>query len=143
MGERRARTPGSGESLTLTLVRMSVMGDGRCDLLCVDLERAGAVRAGLLDEGAARRAAVLGAALGDPTRLRVAAALAAGEELCVCDLAWITGRSDKLVSHHVRVLRAAGLAASRRAGKIVFYRLTVAGSSLLEAMLEPQHVAVR
>ena len=47
-------------------------------------------------------------ALGDPTRLRLALALAEGHELCVCDLAWIVGRSDKLVLHHVRTLRNRG-----------------------------------
>jgi ArsR family transcriptional regulator, lead/cadmium/zinc/bismuth-responsive transcriptional repressor len=82
------------------------------------------------------------AALADPTRLRVAAALAGGEELCVCDLAWIVARSGKLVSHHVRALRAAGLAEHRRDGKVVYYRLTAAGSSLLGAVLAGGMVAV-
>jgi DNA-binding transcriptional ArsR family regulator len=42
-------------------------------------------------------------------------------------------RSDKLVSHHVRVLRSAGLVQSRRDGKMVLYRLTLRGERLLEA----------
>src|SRR5437867_10042412 len=50
-------------------------------------------------------------------------ALARGGELCVCDLAWIVGRAQNLVSHHLRTLRAEGLAESRRAGKFVFSRL--------------------
>lgn len=54
-------------------------------------------------------------------------------ELCVCDLAWVCERSDKLVSHHVRVLRSAGLVQSRRDGKMVLYRLTLRGERLLEA----------
>lgn len=74
-------------------------------------------------------------ALGDPTRLGVAVALRDGGELCVCDLAWVTGRSDKLVSHHARVLRAAGLVSSRREGKMVIYSLTGAGLALLESVL--------
>ncbi len=65
----------------------------------------------------------------------VAAALHDGDELCVCDLAWVTGRSDKLVSHHARALRSAGLAESRREGKMVLYALTNAGRELLEAVL--------
>lgn len=72
-------------------------------------------------------------ALGDPTRLRIAAALQLGEELCVCDLAWITELSQNLVSHHCRGLRTAGLAASRRDGKLVINRLTDAGVQLLTA----------
>jgi DNA-binding transcriptional ArsR family regulator len=84
----------------------------------------------LLEE-AARRAG----ALADPTRLAVAAALRDGDELCVCDLAWVVGRSDKLVSHHARVLRGAGLVTSRREGKMVIYSLTDAGRALLGSVL--------
>jgi DNA-binding transcriptional ArsR family regulator len=87
-----------------------------------------------------RDAALIGAAgaakaLADSTRLTVAAALRDGGELCVCDLAWVTERSDKLVSHHVRRLRAAGLVRSRREGKMVMYELTEVGAALLRAVL--------
>lgn len=67
-------------------------------------------------------------------------ALRDGEELCVCDLAWVTERSDKLVSHHARVLRGAGLVRSRREGKMVMYSLTDAGRTLLGSIL-PARVA--
>jgi DNA-binding transcriptional ArsR family regulator len=63
-------------------------------------------------------------ALGDPTRLTLAAALAQADELSVCDLAWIAERSQNLVSHHLRALRAAGLVESHREGKMVMYALT-------------------
>lgn len=106
-----------------------------CDLLCLDLPRAAVVRASQPGAAALRGAADRAKALGDPTRLVVASALAEGGELCVCDLAWVTGRSDKLVSHHVRTLRAAGLAESRRDGKMVLYALTEAGRELLAAVL--------
>jgi DNA-binding transcriptional ArsR family regulator len=86
----------------------------------------------MLDDARASELATRAAALGDATRLRVALALAAGGELCVCDLAWITGRAENLISHHVRVLRGAGVAASRRQGKMVLYRLTEPGAALLE-----------
>jgi DNA-binding transcriptional ArsR family regulator len=112
----------------------------RCDLLCLDLPRAEQVRRSLarLDlNGPAASAR----ALADPTRLRLAAALAATDELCVCDLAWIAERSDTLVSHHVRLLRDAGVAESRRDGKVVFYRLTETGRHLLE-MLVPVALGV-
>lgn len=72
-------------------------------------------------------------ALGDPTRLTLAVALRDGDELCVCDLAWIAGRAENLVGHHLRALRTAGLAASRREGEIVFYTLTDAGRALVDA----------
>jgi len=74
-------------------------------------------------------------ALSDPTRLTIAATLAATDELCVCDLAWVTERADSLVSHHARTLRLLGLARSRRDGKMVFYSLTESGRRLLAAML--------
>ena len=75
-----------------------------------------------------------GRALSDPTRLMLAAALREGEELCVCDLAWISGRAQNLVSHHLRLLRSRGLVSSRREGKLVMYSLTSEGRSLLAAV---------
>jgi DNA-binding transcriptional ArsR family regulator len=111
------------------------MSGDTCDLLCLDLPHAEAVRAQLAGEDQARVLANQAKALGDPTRLRIAAALQLGEELCVCDLAWITELSQNLVSHHVRVLRTADLAASRRNGKLVMYRLTEAGHRLLAAVI--------
>jgi DNA-binding transcriptional ArsR family regulator len=110
------------------------MADDRCDLLCLDLPRAEEIRRGL-DVAAAGRAAATAKALGDPTRLTIAMALRAGEELCVCDLGWITMRAENLVGHHLRALRTAGLADSRRDGKIVFYSLTATGRSLVDAHL--------
>ena len=52
----------------------------------------------------------------------------------MCDLAWIVARDEKLVSHHARALRAAGLAASTRDGKMVMYALTDRGRALLAAV---------
>jgi DNA-binding transcriptional ArsR family regulator len=108
------------------------MPDDRCDLLCLDLPRAEAIRQHL-DIDAVEAAAARARALGDPTRLALAVALREGEELCVCDLAWIAGRAENLVGHHLRALRSAGLATSRRDGKIVFYRLTAPGRELLDS----------
>lgn len=87
------------------------------------------------EESRASAAAGQARALGDPTRLRLASALAVGDELCVCDLAWVCGLGQGLVSHHVRQLRSAGLAASRRQGKLVMYRLTPVGRALVAAVL--------
>jgi ArsR family transcriptional regulator, lead/cadmium/zinc/bismuth-responsive transcriptional repressor len=107
----------------------------RCDLLCIDAPRAEGIRGALPGEGAAREAADLARALSDPTRLMVAASLREGGELCVCDLAWISGRAQNLVSHHLRVLRSHGLVSSRRDGKMVMYSLTRTGLALLGAVL--------
>jgi DNA-binding transcriptional ArsR family regulator len=86
------------------------------------------------------RAAGVAQALADPTRLGVAVALSRTEELCGCDLSWITGRSQKLVSHHLKVLRQAGLVESRRDGRIVYFSLTAAGAALLGALGVDQEV---
>ena len=107
------------------------MADDRCDLLCLDLDKAEALRAQVLPLEAAERASRDAKALADPTRVMLAAALAATDELCVCDLAWISGRAENLVSHHVRALRTAGLASSRRDGKMVMYAMTERGKALL------------
>ena len=104
--------------------------DDRCDLLCLDLQRAEELRANQLDAETARLMASRLQALADPTRLGIVDALEKGGELCVCDLAWITGKAQNLVSHHLRTLKTEHLADSRREGKIVFYSLTKAGSFL-------------
>ena len=117
------------------------MTDERCDLLCLDAPKAEGIRRALLGEGEAREAAERARSLSDPTRLTLAAALGkAGEEggvgeLCVCDLAWISGRSQGLVSHHLRTLRALDLVRSRRDGMLVMYALSEGGRALLAAVL--------
>ena len=116
------------------------MPGDRCDLLCLDLPRAEAIRQRLRPDLAAD-AAVRAKALADPTRLLIALALRDGEELCVCDLAWITSRAENLVGHHLRSLRDAGLADSRREHKIVFYTLTDAGRELLDAHIHLTELA--
>lgn len=75
------------------------MSNDRCDLLCLDLEKAERLRLQRLDGEQAVRLAANARALADPTRLTIAAALAATDELCVCDLAWVTERAENLVSH--------------------------------------------
>jgi DNA-binding transcriptional ArsR family regulator len=110
-----------------------VPGD-RCDLLCLDLPRAEALRTSRPSLKEARAFAQGFRALGDPTRLTLALALREGGELCVCDLAWIAERAENLVSHHLRALRAAGLAEHRRDGKMALYSLTAHGQALLDTL---------
>lgn len=111
------------------------MTNEHCDLLCLDAPRAESIREKLLGEEVAQDAAERAKALSDPTRLTLATALREGGELCVCDLAWISERSQGLVSHHLRTLRSHGLVRSRRDGKLVMYELTHGGRSLLSAVL--------
>jgi DNA-binding transcriptional ArsR family regulator len=116
------------------------MADDHCDLLCLDLPRAERLRRDRLPVTRSEASSATAAALADPTRLMLAAALRDGGELCVCDLAWVAERSQNLVSHHVRKLRSAGLVRSRRDGKMVMYSLTETGARLLEALLQPEDV---
>jgi DNA-binding transcriptional ArsR family regulator len=105
-----------------------------CELLCLDLPKAEAARRDLPSSAELEAWAGAAKALGDPTRLAVAVALGASETACVCDLAWIVGRDEKLVSHHARALRVAGLATATREGKMVMYALTDRGRVLLSAV---------
>ncbi|MDN5913632.1 MAG: metalloregulator ArsR/SmtB family transcription factor [Pseudonocardia sp.] len=111
--------------------------DDTCDLLCLDLPHAERIRAGLPEVRAVEPVAAAAQALGDPTRLTIAAALLAGGELCVCDVAWVVGQAQNLASHHLRRLRAAGLVESRRQGRLVMYGLTDRGRALVPAVLGP------
>jgi ArsR family transcriptional regulator, lead/cadmium/zinc/bismuth-responsive transcriptional repressor len=118
--------------LRCSIVRQ--VSEDRCDLLCLDLPKAERLRAERLDDERAPSLADRAKALGDPTRLSLALALAGADELCVCDLAWVTERAENLVSHHLRLLRSAGVATSRRDGKMVMYSLTPAGRVLPDAV---------
>jgi ArsR family transcriptional regulator, lead/cadmium/zinc/bismuth-responsive transcriptional repressor len=118
-----------------TYVGVWTVSQDRCDLICIDAPRAEAIRGRLLGEDEALDAAERAKALSDPTRLTLAEALREGEELCVCDLSWIVGRSQNLVSHHLRALRSHRLVRSRKDGKMVMYSLTGAGASLLSAVV--------
>jgi ArsR family transcriptional regulator, lead/cadmium/zinc/bismuth-responsive transcriptional repressor len=60
--------------------------------------------------------------LGDPTRIRLIAAMAVSER-CVSDLATLVEMSESAISHQLRLMRAARLVRTRRAGRQVFYTL--------------------
>jgi ArsR family transcriptional regulator len=61
-------------------------------------------------------------ALADPVRLRLMSLIAAGEEACVCELTTTFAVSQPTISHHLRVLREAGLVEAERRGTWVWYR---------------------
>jgi ArsR family transcriptional regulator len=73
-------------------------------------------------------------ALADPTRLRVVLLLRA-RELCVCELMAVLRMEQSRVSHHMRVLRDAGIAEDVREGRWIIYRLPDAARPLLESLL--------
>ena len=76
-------------------------------------------------------------ALADPHRLRIVATLArADADVCVCDLHDGIDVSQPTVSHHLRLLKEAGLLASERRGTWVYYRLTDDAHQRIRALLD-------
>jgi len=73
-------------------------------------------------------------ALSDPTRLRVMLLLRQ-RELCVCELMFILGMEQSRISHHMRVLREAGIAEDIRDGRWIIYRVPEDARPLLEGIL--------
>ena len=103
--------------------------DGTCHVRVTDRERLRAARVRQLAPRQAVRVAGVLSALGSPTRVQIIAALGHAE-LCVCEIAVLTGASQSATSHALRKLRMAGLVAFRRDGKIAHYR--VADVTVLE-----------
>jgi DNA-binding transcriptional ArsR family regulator len=104
-----------------------------CELLCLDLPKAEALRHALPPVAELEAAALPFKALTEPTRVAILLSLADGDSCCVCDLAWVVDRDEKLVSHHVRLLKGLRVVRSRRDGRMVMYELTGLGRSLVEA----------
>lgn len=113
-----------------------LMTDDRCDLLCLDAPAAERIRAQLPARAQIEQLAGVAKACGDPTRLSILLALHSPQELCVCDLTWIVGRSQNLVSHHLRKLRESDMVLSRRVAKVVFYTLSERGTKALDALVD-------
>ena len=63
------------------------------------------------------------AALADPTRLEMLRELAGSAEVCACDFTDCCEVSQPTVSHHLKVLREAGVVVSERRGNSIFYRI--------------------
>ena len=62
-------------------------------------------------------------ALADPTRVAIVNRLGTADEVCVCELNAEFDLSQPTISHHLKVLRDAGLLASTRRGTWAYYRL--------------------
>jgi DNA-binding transcriptional ArsR family regulator len=63
------------------------------------------------------------AALADPTRLEIIRQLAGSAEVCACDFTDCCDVSQPTISHHLKVLRDAGVVTSERRANWVFYRI--------------------
>ena len=108
------------------------------DMCCTPLD------AGEIDEAGASAMAPMLAALADPVRLRIVSILLAAPEgsCCGCDLEQPLGVSQPTVSHHLKVLREAGLVTGAKRGRWVHYRVVPERLAELAAAISPQDVLV-
>jgi ArsR family transcriptional regulator len=92
-----------------------------------------------ISEGAAAGLAQVFKALGDPVRLRLVSLIGAhqGGEVCVCELTAAFDLTQPTISHHLRVLREAGIIDSERRGTWVYYGLVPAALERMAALLSP------
>jgi len=88
-----------------------------------------------LDPGEAEALAARFKALADPARVSILNRLAAADEVCVCDFVAALDLAQPTVSHHLKVLRDAGLVESSRRGTWAFYRLVPDAVGALRAAL--------
>jgi len=90
-----------------------------------------------IDDASAAGLAQVFKALGDPVRLRLVSLIGgrAGGEVCVCDLTSAFDLSQPTISHHLKVLREAGLIDSERRGTWVYYRLVPAALERMAGLL--------
>jgi ArsR family transcriptional regulator, arsenate/arsenite/antimonite-responsive transcriptional repressor len=97
-----------------------------------------------LGAGEAEELAPLFKAIGDPVRLRLLSLIACheGGEACVCDLTAAFDLTAPTISHHLKVLKQAGLIASERRGTWVYYWINPGVLARLSALLGPQAQAL-
>ncbi|QIS20940.1 ArsR/SmtB family transcription factor [Nocardia terpenica] len=90
-----------------------------------------------LDAETATELAGMFKALSDPIRLRLLSAIAAraGQEACVCDVSDGIDVGQPTISHHLKVLREAGLLTSERRASWVYYRVVPQALQQLSRLL--------
>jgi len=103
----------------------------RCEVECVEPERVAAVLERLPEPRVFQELAEVFRVLSDPGRVRLISALLEAGELCVCDLAAVTGLSETACSHNLRLLRSSRLVRYRKQGRNVYYSLDDAHIRLL------------
>ena len=98
---------------------------------------------GVIEEEGAARTAAMFAALADPVRLRIVSMLAAAPEgtACGCELEDPLGLAQPTVSHHLRILREAGLVVGERRGRWVHYRVVPERLDEIRMALSPPALA--
>ena len=73
------------------------------------------------------------AALADPVRLAIVRQLAECDGICTCDFGETADVSQPTISHHLKVLREAGVIESERRGSWIYYRLAPGIAGRLQA----------
>lgn len=73
-------------------------------------------------------------ALADPTRLAIVRELAGSPEVCACDFSSCCDVQQPTVSHHLKILREAGVLESERRGTQIYYRLAPTAANRLRSM---------
>lgn len=73
-------------------------------------------------DDAAQSLAMMFKALSDPARVKAMSMLLNADEVCACDIAVGIGKSPATASHHLGILRKAGLVAGEKRGTWVYYR---------------------
>ena len=111
----------------------------KSDLKLLDSSGCCAPGAPAMPADAARALAERFKALGDPTRLAIVNQLAGADEVCVCHLVPDSGLSQPTISHHLKLLRDAGLVTSERRGTWAHYRLVPHAVAELAGALGAQH----
>lgn len=113
----------------MSKLELSVVGQGAC---CPPMVREP------LGEDAAVGLSRMFKALSDPVRLRLLSLIASheGGEACVCDLTGPFDVSQPTISHHLKVLREAGLVGSERRGTWVYYWVLPEALVRLSALLQ-------
>ncbi len=95
----------------------------RCEVECIHPEHITPLLGKVVTGREADDLAGIFELLADPTRARLLHALSLSDELCVCDLALLLGRSESALSHQLRLLRDRSVVSRRKAGRVVYYRL--------------------
>ncbi len=106
---------------------VKVIASPVCNVTCFEREKVDRIKVELAkEEPLLPQLAELYKLLGNTTRLKILLALAQGE-LCVCDVAHVLGLTVAATSHQLKLLRDQGWLTMRNDGKMVYYRLQVAG----------------